>query len=212
MQLNTRIHPCLQGEKFLLTKMSQNQIFEFEFKLTSFTEERPWLTKIFQELHQELNESEKQLVNGKGFLELKFQATKKWDQKFQERLLITGQITGTYSTPCVKCLELTQQSFDLPLNAIFVSEEFQDDPEYLDQDVTYAFNQELDLYFYHKKEVFPEQYFKDVVFLNLDPLPLHDANCKGLCQFCGSNLNGDPCPHEEQLKSLAVELEEYANP
>lgn len=39
-------------------------------------------------------------------------------------------------------------------------------------------------------------YLKNLMLIRLDPKPLCKADCKGLCQYCGKDLNEGPCSCE----------------
>jgi uncharacterized protein len=52
---------------------------------------------------------------------------------------------------------------------------------------------ELDMEFYQGEEIEPVGIIKEQLLIAVPMVPLHDANCKGLCPLCGKDLNEAAC-------------------
>jgi uncharacterized protein len=59
---------------------------------------------------------------------------------------------------------------------------------------------ELDMEFYQGEELEPIAIIKEQLLIAVPMVPLHDANCKGLCPLCGKDLNesGCDCKQDDQ--------------
>lgn len=59
---------------------------------------------------------------------------------------------------------------------------------------------ELDMEFYQGEEIEPLDIIKEQLLIAVPMVPLHDANCKGLCTLCGIDLNeaGCGCNRDDQ--------------
>lgn len=91
-------------------------------------------------------------------------------------VVASGRVRGMWSATCSRCLTPLRQDFDLRLQEVF-----EDDPV---EDETYPIrNDEIDL----------EQPLRDLVVPDLPQVPLCQPQCRGLCPFCGTNLNEAAC-------------------
>jgi len=100
---------------------------------------------------------------------------------------IQGKITGAVFLPCNRCLEQARVVID---NSFRLFEEFEPvDPEYVQKPLLrFAEGRwELDL-----QHLFWEQFV-----LALPDKYLCSENCKGLCPYCGQNLNEKSCSCEQ---------------
>jgi len=52
---------------------------------------------------------------------------------------------------------------------------------------------ELDMEFYKGDEIEPAEVIREQVLLALPMVPVHAADCKGLCPICGADLNERAC-------------------
>lgn len=52
---------------------------------------------------------------------------------------------------------------------------------------------ELETGFYEGDEIEPLELIKEQVLISVPMVPLHDPQCKGLCQNCGADLNKGDC-------------------
>lgn len=189
-----KLPPIFNGSKISLLKLAQNQ--EFLFKLDTSL---PWMQTLLEELNSNLDEESLAQIVDKGSLSADISIKKKLDDSLQENLIFHGNVETTFHTHCVRCLDPMKQTLQVDIKACFLPRELMNRPEYQDQITIYAFNEELELYFYQKKEVDLEEFFREQLYLNVDTIPLHTEDCKGLCQVCGINLNRDCCSHNSSV-------------
>ena len=110
-----------------------------------------------------------------------------------ESLLVQGTVKTILDSVCALCTKEFQEPFSFDFEERFVKDP---DPE----DECYPMGSEaLDL----------TQAVLDNLFLNLPLQSLCKEDCKGVCQFCGANLNEGQCsckkpvdPRLEALKQL----------
>ena len=87
---------------------------------------------------------------------------------------------GTFTVPCGRCMKITEQRFSVSVHETLVKEgEEVSDP---DEVIPFA-GTSIDL----DAVIWPN------VFLALDTKYLCKADCKGLCDRCGTDLNDGPC-------------------
>lgn len=88
-----------------------------------------------------------------------------------EGLFISGEIFCKLTTKCARCLKETQIDVDIAVN------------EFVETDNSKGFEQYFDI----------EPLVKEAVVLNLPQRILCSENCKGLCGYCGNDLNAFNC-------------------
>ena len=84
-----------------------------------------------------------------------------------------------YEAPCDRCAELTERHFDVPIEHILVTS--LNDEE----------NDEFILLSDMRFEI--DDLVREDVILSLPSSYLCREDCKGVCQYCGKNLNTDSC-------------------
>jgi len=103
-------------------------------------------------------------------------------------ILVRGNLSGQLELTCSRCLEpFTAPAaidFDLllvpgPAYAAAAKEELSPD--------------DLDLDYYTGEIVDLESILREQIILMLPLKPLCDESCKGLCPYCGANLNRETC-------------------
>lgn len=104
-------------------------------------------------------------------------------EQLGDRFLVRGTVTATARLGCVRCLK----NFDYPVRAEF-AEEFARKPN---EDQFPAGETVLDV----------TEMLRATVLLALPDRPLHDPDCRGLCDVCGKDLNEEPHEHPERAKS-----------
>ncbi len=130
-------------------------------------------------------------------------------QMVGERLVVKGEVHALLELACGRCLEPFPYGVDV---------EFMDEylpMEVLEQegDEVELSDEEVDLAFYGET-VLLEDLYLEKLYLSLPMKPLCSGDCKGLCPYCGSNLNLGPCgcspeeidPRWEVLKALRNKL------
>lgn len=100
-------------------------------------------------------------------------------------LVVEAGFFANYYQECVRCLE----EYSQPLQARFV-ELFA---------FRYRRNAEAELYVPEDGHINLAPLTRDYLLLELPLKPICRINCKGLCSYCGVNLNQTVCEHQKQL-------------
>jgi uncharacterized protein len=113
--------------------------------------------------------------------------------------LLRGDLRGSLTTPCGRCLEPAAVDLDLPLVVSYIEreEDAEDEPtDDEDGDVRSFSGGEIDLG--------PE--LRDEIFLAMPIGPLCRPDCAGLCSVCGGNRNVTACDCEEKQRLAGSKL------
>lgn len=97
--------------------------------------------------------------------------------KYDDVVSVTGNVTGTMSFECSRCLKLFEQEVKIPFECSFTKEEYECD-------------------------IMEEM--RETVLLNIPMKPLCSKDCKGLCPVCGNNKNEKDCFCEQKMKNEFV--------
>ncbi|MDQ3662637.1 MAG: DUF177 domain-containing protein [Actinomycetota bacterium] len=125
-------------------------------------------------------------------------------QSVVEGVLVTGRLLGSARADCARCARPVPLDIALELCELFV------EPAHELADEAYELSgTDIDL----------EPVFRDVLTLALPLNPLCDAGCKGLCAYCGKDLNEGACscrlespdPRWAPLEELKVKLSQGAS-
>lgn len=105
-----------------------------------------------------------------------------------EQIYFQGTVTGVALLPCSRCLDMAHNAFAVEMRVVFLS------PASVgEEEEGMTLTDELDLYVHDgvKLDLWPAVH--DHALLALPLQPLCRADCAGLCQICGSNLNETHC-------------------
>lgn len=104
-------------------------------------------------------------------------------------ILAEGRVGAKVTMACSRCLDDFEHVAGAKLSELYSFE-----PPSPDEDIEerqyHVMNMQIDLY--------PP--IRDTVGLSLPLRPLHDEDCKGLCEVCGTNLNYEECEHHPRLE------------
>jgi uncharacterized protein len=109
---------------------------------------------------------------------------------------VRGHIGGRLTLECTRCLELYQHVIDIPVDEFYckptlpllIGGEREEEVE-IPREESYILDGEMaDL----------NQLINDLVMLSIPMKHLCDEGCKGLCPFCGINLNQERCECREE--------------
>jgi len=108
---------------------------------------------------------------------------------------VAGRIQSEPQLECSRCLKVFPYRIDAEVSVELApasTVESSTDHE-LDRS-------ELDTEFYQGEEFDPDALIKEQLLIAVPMVPLHDANCKGLCPVCGKDLNeaGCDCTRDDQ--------------
>lgn len=175
------------NEKLVLSDYKVDEPVEY---LASFNKE-DWVGSILNELEADLDKSE---PHKKGRLVFSFEVERRVAKPLGDHLMVKGYFEADYQAPCVRCLKLTDQHVEGDAFGVWVNESIIKLPEFEDESF-YINGLEYDMYSLEKGEAHIKDFLHEQVFMNKTYLPLHDENCKGLCQHCGTDLNESECEH-----------------
>ena len=176
----------LWKEKFFLNNLPLDTQKNYELDQNC-----PSVKNLLEELEANLEKNEK----GKGHLRFQLSLIRRTNPHYGEYLLFYGNITGAFYTPCIRCLLPTPSPLDINFSACFLPHDYQNKEEYQDITSIYIDGQERELYFHHQGIADLQETLHENIFINVDPLPLHHADCRGICPTCGINLNNATCSH-----------------
>ncbi len=102
--------------------------------------------------------------------------------------LLRGQLRGSLSTTCSRCLEPAELPLDVPVSVVYVDKDDgpsdDDDEDTLDAPDVLTFEDGV-------IDLAPE--LRDEILLALPVSVLCRPDCAGLCPVCGGNRNVKPC-------------------
>lgn len=153
--------------------------------------EQNWFKEILADLEKEVQSEDMPDHKGDLYTHLRIKRLK--NTEFKDHLVIRGRITSAYTANCIRCLTPTDGEIDTEFSTVFLHSHFDSAEEY--KEVTHIFcdKEEMELCFHDKGNIDLKELLHDQVFMNLDHLPLHHEDCKGLCQQCGVDLNLEVC-------------------
>lgn len=105
---------------------------------------------------------------------------------------VEGRINGEVEAECTRCLKAVTHKIDIPLKAVFVTEE-----NYTSEKEAVLRNEDLDVSIYDGEKIDLADLVREQILLDLPTQILCREDCKGLCQKCGANLNEVNCNCEE---------------
>jgi len=155
-----------------------------------------WVSDLLSELEENLEEHEKNPENRKMSVNLKIK--RKEIPTYGEGLIVRGNFSGNYLTPCIKCLGPSAETVSGDFESVFITNKFEDAEE-LDETLSvWADGSELEVYFYDRGKCHVKKAVHEHLFMKINPYSLHSEDCKGLCPVCGSDLNHEDCGHGAQ--------------
>ncbi len=103
-------------------------------------------------------------------------------------LHVTGKIHAEPLLECSRCLRLFPYTIDAGVSVELAP------ASTVESSTEHELNQsELDTEFYQGEELDPVAIIKEQLLIAVPMVPLHDADCKGLCPVCGRDLNEAGC-------------------
>ena len=154
-----------------------------------------WVSELLDELQESLEKSE---LPGDSNLQVELTLANKESPSLDEHFIVKGRFYGTYHTACIRCLTPTPQTVDNTFACCFLAEHLESAPEYEETNEIYCNEQNMELYFSGPKgHIDLKELIHEQLFMTVEPLPVHDEECKGLCMTCGINLNLETCKHTQ---------------
>ena len=133
-----------------------------------------------------------EVYNGK---ELKFNGPAAITGKFASdgnAIPVEAEGEVQYLTECARCTKRFMETLTFPINEYFV------------RDISWDMDQ--DTYPYTSEKIDLKQPFLDNLFLNLPLISLCKPDCRGLCPYCGADLNETTCSCESDRKDSKFDL------
>lgn len=132
------------------------------------------------------------LQNTQGFASIFL--TRAGDQVFAR-----GQLGGTVTLPCARCLTTTTLRIDVPLRITFTPEDELPAEDRVTDDVEFATHD--------RHYVVLDNILREALILAIPMTPLCRETCRGLCSVCGQDLNEGDCgctpePSDPRLAAL----------
>lgn len=190
MQIVNKENSFLKDSTILISRVGD----EFEsYQLTD--KDCNWVKEILDGITKDFEPE----VKPEGFENLKVELDLKnsRDYTFGEHLIVKGKVSGAYTATCIRCLIDTPQSFESEFTAAYVNKRYEDDPEYEEVDEIFVSDVMADMFFHDRGKADLKESVAECCFLAINHYPVHDADCKGLCQICGTDKNSDTCEHDE---------------
>ncbi len=101
----------------------------------------------------------------------------------QQGLLLQGKFTGNIRLQCVRCLEPYDHQLHWELVELYVFNR----RDALKDDLIFPDNAQIDI----------AEFLREDALLDIPINPICKADCQGLCQICGQNLNIGDCEHSD---------------
>jgi uncharacterized protein len=118
---------------------------------------------------------------------------------------VTGQLAGSVSVACGRCLEPCAITVDQALD-LFYLPRVPNRPEEEEEGVELS-DHEIVVGYYENERVDLGEMIREQLFLGLPLKSLCRPDCGGLCRTCGSNLNTAPCACPAPEEPLDPRLE-----
>jgi len=131
----------------------------------------------------------------KGTASTAFTAVLSFKPSGAGRLHVAGRIQAEPLLECSRCLKSFPYKIDAAVSVELVPASTVESGAEHELD-----RSELDTEFYQGEEIEPAAIIKEQLLIAVPMVPLHDANCKGLCPQCGKDLNdgGCDCKRDDQ--------------
>ncbi len=158
-KINTQIEPQVP-----INKYSHDIIEEYELS----NEKTPWLQGILDELHEQLDQED---VYPTGSLHLKLKISRKKSPLIGDNLVVRAEIDAKYHLPCGLTLVPLPQHMDHKVNAAFLHDSQEKQPEYAESTTVFADGEEMELYFYRKGLADIMEFIHEQIFLEVPAFP-----------------------------------------
>jgi len=167
-KINTQIDPIVP-----LNKYSHDITEDYDLS----DHKTPWLYEILTELHEQLDPED---TYPAGSLKLKLQITRKKNHFLGDHLIVKAEIDARYHLPCGLTLVPLPQHMLHSVNAAFLHESHEKQPEYAEATTVYAENEEMELYYYRKGMVDIKEFIHEQIFLEVPAFPRSAEDQKNL--------------------------------
>lgn len=116
-----------------------------------------------------------------------------------DEMWLAGRFRPTLQLECARCLVPVQQPLDLKLGTLM-----RYDPSVAEPHIEETDGGE-ELLMFGSPDLDLSAYLAELTLLGAPLSVLHDPDCKGLCQVCGTDLNVATCAHQARVPTLDPE-------
>ena len=109
--------------------------------------------------------------------------------KLKTRVRIKGDVSFKLNITCARCLEVVTKQFNEKVDCIFERES----PCIIKEEEIELTTTDTEKYYYAGDKVDITPLVRDTILLAIPIKPLCTPDCKGLCPYCGENLNEGDC-------------------
>lgn len=191
MQIVNKENNFLKDPTILISRVGD----EFEtYQLTD--KDCTWVKEILAGITKDFEPEVK--PEGLEHLNVELSLKNSRDFTFGEHLIVKGKVSGAYTATCIRCLVDTPQEFEAEFTGAYINKRYEDDPEYEEIDEIYISDEMADMFFHERGKANLKEAVAENCFLAINHYPLHEEDCKGLCQICGVDLNSETCEHSAQ--------------
>ncbi|MBO8161389.1 MAG: DUF177 domain-containing protein [Thermosipho sp. (in: Bacteria)] len=116
-------------------------------------------------------------------------------------IIVGGFVKGKIERPCDRCLKLSILELNGTIEGIY---DLKNEPNFKDSEI-----EDLKNVIYYKGDIIDlEERIIEALVVSAPDVFLCKEDCKGLCPFCGENLNDHPdhtCPGKEEFEKGQVD-------
>jgi len=109
--------------------------------------------------------------------------------KLKTRVRIKGDVSFKLNITCARCLEVVTKQFNEKVDCILERES----PCIIKEEKIALTTTDTEKYYYAGDEVDITPLVRDTILLAIPIKPLCTPDCRGLCPYCGENLNEGDC-------------------
>lgn len=106
-------------------------------------------------------------------------------EKNDKQLYLSGHLELKIKSPCSRCLTMVSKTINPDFNIVLLPEHAEDDEFVCDENTVVES--------YKGKIIDITDYLYEIISVSVPVKVLCRGNCKGLCMYCGSNLNEINC-------------------
>jgi len=157
------------GSLINLVKIPANASYEY-----FFDQNTDWVKEILLELNENATHKSPEEILQETSLSIKGTLEKKNRQDLGEFVLMSGEISTTYATECVRTLQPMKVNLVIPYQICFVDKSLENSEMFQDTDETWIENNVFELYFFEKRTINFKEMVHEQLYLNYNQYPVLD--------------------------------------
>lgn len=118
----------------------------------------------------------------------------------QDEILASGKLHTKAHAPCARCLNPVEEEINVDVHLYYWPREKEREESKI-EDIE---PDEPDFGTYEGEYLEPDEELRELVMVETPTIFLCKEDCKGLCHYCGADLNQTTCDCEEQEKDKPV--------